>query len=197
MAAAPYPVQVLPADPERATSRSAALGVTTRSWLGAVVANAGGLLVDHGWVRVLGCGYGRLPDVVTQADAEAGVLTVGYDVIGGQFVWLQAEPGAKPTVHYFGPDDLGWLDLEQGYAEWLNAILTGSLTRFYDTLRWPGWETEAETLGLDEGFSVWPPPFTKEGKNSPPYPARPSHWPSSSRSTKMPRDNSADRHARP
>jgi hypothetical protein len=68
--------------------------------------------VDYGWVRVLGCGYDRLPDVVTQADAEAGVLTVGYDVMGGQFVWLQAEPDAKPTVHYFGPDDLGWLDLE-------------------------------------------------------------------------------------
>ena len=47
------------------------------------------MLVDYGWVRVLGCGYDRLPDVVTQADAEAGVLTVGYDVMGGQFVWLQ------------------------------------------------------------------------------------------------------------
>ncbi|WP_239096962.1 DUF2625 family protein [Asanoa ferruginea] len=161
VAAAPYPIRVLPADPDRATTCSAALGITTRSWLGAVVANAGGLLVDHGWVRVLGCGYDRLPDVVT----AAGVLTVGYDVMGGQFAWLQADPNARPTVHYFGPDDLGWLDLEQGYAEWLNAILGGSLTRFYETLRWPGWEAETEGLNLDEGFSVWPPPFTKEGKD--------------------------------
>jgi hypothetical protein len=165
MAAAPYPVRVLPADPDRVAACSAVLGVTTRSWLGAVVANAGGVLVDHGWVRVLGCGYDRLPDVVTQADTEAGVLTVGYDVMGGQFVWLQAEPGARPTVYYFGPDDLGWVDLEQGYGAWLNAILRGSLTTFYDTLRWPGWEAETGGLGLDEGFSVWPPPFTKEGKD--------------------------------
>jgi hypothetical protein len=165
VAAAPYPVQVLPGDPDRAATCLATLGVTTRSWLGAVVANAGGLLVDHGWVRVLGCGYDRLPDVVAEADAEAGVLTVGYDVMGGQFVWRQDEPDAKPTVHYFGPDDLGWLDLEQGYGEWLNAILGGALTRFYDTLRWPGWQAETEALRLDEGFSVWPPPFTKEGKD--------------------------------
>ncbi|GIJ23919.1 hypothetical protein Vlu01_45430 [Micromonospora lutea] len=165
VAAAPYPVQVLPADTERATTCSEALGISTRSWLGAVVANTGGLLVDHGWVRVLGCGHDRLPDIVTQADTEAGVLTVGFDVLGGQFVWIQVEPGTKPTVHYFGPDDLGWQDLEQGYAEWLNAILRGSLNRFYETLRWPGWQTDVGALGIDQGFSVWPPPFTKEGSD--------------------------------
>jgi hypothetical protein len=165
VASSPYPVRVLPVDAERAAACGAALGVSTRSWLGAVVAGAGGLLVDHGWIRVLGSGHDRLPDVVTESDAEAGLLTVGYDVMGGRFAWLQPGPGAPPTVHYFGPDDLGWVDLEQGYADWLNAILAGSATRFYETLRWPGWEADVAALGLDQGFSVWPPPFTVEGKD--------------------------------
>jgi Protein of unknown function DUF2625 len=165
VAAAPYPVEVLPADPGKAAACLAALEITTRSWLGAVVARTGGLLVDHGWLRVLGGGHGRLPDVVAESDPQAGVVMVGYDVMGGQFAWLPGQPGAKPTVHYFGPDDLGWLDLEQGYAEWLNAILAGSLTRFYENLRWPGWAAEVAALALDEGITAWPPPFTVEGQD--------------------------------
>ncbi|MET8267093.1 DUF2625 family protein [Micromonospora arida] len=54
VAAAPYPVEVLPADPQRAGACLAALEITSRSWLGAVVANSGGLVIDHGWLRVLG-----------------------------------------------------------------------------------------------------------------------------------------------
>ncbi|GAA4607742.1 hypothetical protein BJY16_006485 [Actinoplanes octamycinicus] len=163
-AAAPYPVRVLPAAPGRADSVLTDLGVSTRSWLGAVVANAGGLLVDHGWVRVLGSGHDPLPDVVAETNTN-GMLTVGHDVAGGLYTWAPSSPGAKPTVHYFAPDDLAWLDLEVGYAEWLNAILRGSLTSFYDTLRWPGWETDTAALTLDQGFSLWPPPFTAEGKD--------------------------------
>lgn len=165
VAAAPYPVEVLPADPARAAACLAALEITTRSWLGAVVANAGGLLVDHGWLRVLGSGHRGLPDVHSESAPGSGRVVVGYDVLGGQYAWLGTGPGSRPTIHYFGPDDLGWLDLEQGYAEWLNAVLAGSLTRFYETLRWPGWETEVAALALDEGISAWPPPFSKEGSD--------------------------------
>lgn len=44
-------------------------------------------------------------------------------------------------------------------------MLAGSLTQFYDTLRWPGWETEAAALKLNEGIHTWPPPSTVEGKD--------------------------------
>jgi hypothetical protein len=165
IAAAPYPIRVLPANPDRAAACLTALGLTTTSWFGALVAKAGGVLIDHGWVRVLGSGHDGLPDVVSQADAEARVLTVGYDVLGGQIAWLPTEPDGGSTVHYFGPDELGWLDLEQGYAEWLHAMLHGSATSFYDTVRWPGWQTDVAAIALDQGFSVWPPPFTVEGKD--------------------------------
>lgn len=97
------------------------LGITTRSWLGALTRHTGGLLVDDG-----GCVF---------------------------------------TVHYFGPDDLGWHDLAAGYTDWLGAVLAGSLTRFYDTLHWPGWDDEASALRPDQAIHTWPPPWSKEGQD--------------------------------
>ncbi|MGC5030683.1 DUF2625 family protein [Micromonospora sp. DT229] len=163
--AAPYPVQVLAADPERAAACLAAVEITTRSWLGAVVANSGGLLIDHGWLRVLGAGYDGLPDVAAEMARGAGRLVVAFDVMGGQFAWLQAEPGVRPTVHYFGPEDLTWQDLELGYGDWLEVMLTGAMTEFYEGLRWPGWEAEVASIALDQGIHTWPPPWTSEGKD--------------------------------
>ncbi|TDC38973.1 DUF2625 family protein [Micromonospora sp. 15K316] len=165
VAEAPYPVEVLPADPRRAASCLAALGITAGSWLGGVVANSGGLLVDHGWLRVLGGGHGLLPDVVAESDPSTGLLVVGHDVLGGRYAWLRTRPDVRPSVHYFGPDELGWLDLERGYGEWLGAVLGGALTAFYENLRWPGWEREVAALALDEGISAVPPPFTAEGRD--------------------------------
>jgi hypothetical protein len=165
MAAAPYPVEALPADPERAAACLAALGVTTRSWLGAVVANSGGLVIDRGWLRVLGGGHPGLPDVVTAMDSQAGRMVVAFDVLGGQFVWAPTQPGAAPTVHYFGPEDLAWQDLELGYGDWLLAMLAGALTQFYEGLRWPGWEIEVAGVALDQGINTLPPPWTTEGKD--------------------------------
>ena len=161
----PYPVTVLPATPGRAQQCLAELGITTRSWLGAVVAHSGGLLVDHGWLRVLGSGTDELADVLVDADPAAGGLIIALDVLGGQFAWVPARPGVPPTVHYFGPDTLAWLDLEQGYADWLNAVLAGALTQFYVDLRWPGWPDEVAALSLTQGIHTWPPPSTREGKD--------------------------------
>ncbi|MEV6300530.1 DUF2625 family protein [Actinoplanes sp. NPDC051861] len=165
IAAAPYPVQLLPPDATRAETALAFLGITTRSWLGAVVANTGGLLIDHGWLRVLGSGSDGLPDVTDQADPALGGLIVAYDVLGGQFAWLPGQPGAVPTVHYFAPDTLEWEDLEQGYSDWLYAVLAGSMTQFYDSLRWPGWQQEVGVLPPDQGITVFPPPWSQEGQD--------------------------------
>ena len=169
VAGAPYRVEVLPAGRERAAACLAALEITTRSWLGAVVGHAGGLLVDGGWLRVLGCGHegdrGHLPDVVAATAAAGGRLIVGVDVLGGRYAWQPAYPGATPTVHYFGPDEPGWQDLEQGYAGWLDAVLGGALPEFYDTLRWPGWAAEVAALRLDQGLDLEPPPWTPAGRD--------------------------------
>lgn len=164
IAEAAIPVTVLPADAVRAAECLAGLGISDRSWLGAVVANTGGLLLDHGWLRVLGSGSPELPDILADAIPESRFLPIGHDVLGGRFAWLENEAG-RPTVHYFGPDTLAWDDLELGYAEWLEAMLTGWPERFYETLRWPGWQDEVAACPSDRGIHTWPPPWTREGKD--------------------------------
>lgn len=48
--------QVLPADSEAAKSTLMGLQVSTRSYLGAVAYETGGILIDEGWIRLLGSG---------------------------------------------------------------------------------------------------------------------------------------------
>jgi hypothetical protein len=165
IASAPYPAVLLPTDDARAERCLATLGITVRSWLGALTRHSGGLLVDHGWLRVNGSGADTLPDIVTAADPATRTLVIAHDVLGGQFAWLPAQPTEPPTVHYFGPDDLGWQDLGTGYADWLGAVLAGSLTRFYENLRWLRWEDEVSALRPNQGIHTWPPPWSIEGQD--------------------------------
>src|ERR1051325_6154787 len=66
IASASNPIEALPA---REPSRSRVLfeaHATTRLPLGAVVYNTGGILVDHGWLRLLGSGHERLPRTLSE-----------------------------------------------------------------------------------------------------------------------------------
>ncbi|GAA2890918.1 hypothetical protein Acy02nite_74220 [Actinoplanes cyaneus] len=71
----------------------------------------------------------------------------------------------KPTIWYLAPDTLGWEDCEQGYGDWLAAMISGAAAAFYRDLRWPGWEPEVQACRLDQAISTWPPPWTEEGKD--------------------------------
>src|SRR5262245_21278867 len=90
-----------------------ALQVTTRSFLGALAYETGGLLLDHGWLRVLGAGSTRLTRSIqawNQLDGEHRFrdgLLVADDAVGGFFAWM----AQSRTVAYFGPDTLAWQDL--------------------------------------------------------------------------------------
>ena len=162
---APYPVELLDPSVERARECLATLGLSTRSWLGSIIENTGGVLVDHRWIRIYGSGAAGLPDVAAGIVPENNEILVGHDVLGGQFLWAQAQPDMAPTVHYFAPDSVRWEDLGVGYGDWLHALLTGSATQFYDGLRWPGWEDEVHAVALDHAIQSYPPLFTREGKD--------------------------------
>ena len=53
-------VEVLPACPSKAKDALYTTQVTTRSPMGAIVYSSGGLLVDGGWIRILGSGHQSL-----------------------------------------------------------------------------------------------------------------------------------------
>jgi hypothetical protein len=53
-------VEILPCDTTRAKDALYKTQVTTRSPMGAIIYSTGGLLVDNGWIRILGSGSDRL-----------------------------------------------------------------------------------------------------------------------------------------
>jgi Protein of unknown function DUF2625 len=167
-------VVVLPGNRGRGEDALYRLQVTTRSPLGAVALETGGILVDHGWLRMLGCGGGAMRASLTTWNAVGGspeiepmqgALVVAYDAIGGFFALnggaFAGEPG---HVFYLPPDTLAWETLERGYSEFLQWVLHARLDDFYAGLRWAGWQDELAGASPDDGFSLYPPPFTKEGR---------------------------------
>ncbi|MBA9002305.1 DUF2625 family protein [Thermomonospora cellulosilytica] len=177
------PVEVLPVSPDAGASALYRLQVTTRSVLGALAFHTGGVLVDHGWVRVLGGGHpGRglpglpdaagFPDDPAQVNGPPPALLVGYDVLGGRFEInghdpaATGRPGDPGQLCYFAPDTLEWEPLTVGgHAAWLEWLVSGHLGRFYEGLRWNGWEDDVAALPLDHGIAVYPFLFTEEGSD--------------------------------
>ena len=91
------------------------------------------------------------------------MLVVGFDVLGGRFALNGgALTGDHGEVNYWGPDTLEWQPIGTGHSGWIEWSLSGGLSDFYASMRWPGWEVEAaQTTGRD-GISIYPPLFTEQ-----------------------------------
>jgi len=161
---------VLPREPGSARACLERLQVSTRSTLGAIAHETGGILVDRGWLRLLGSGSARLPRALATWNDELAIplthfLLVGDDVVGGSFSINSGGLGRTRHVFYFAPDSLAWEDTGLGHSEFVHWALTGDLETFYATMRWPGWPTEVEPLAGDQAISLQPPPWTVEGRD--------------------------------
>ena len=167
IAEARNPVEVLPPrDPDRAEALIATQ-VTTHSTMGAIVYETGGLLIDSGWLRILGSGHPRLPRSLPGWNLGRSIMTPGDypeflliadDAVGGFYAVNGGGLGlAKGNVFYFAPDSQEWEDLGRGYTEFIQWCLTGDLESYYEGFRWPGWEAEVASLAGDRAYSIYPP----------------------------------------
>ena len=129
IATAARPVEILPP----ASTREEALfqtQVTTRSIMGAIVYETGGLLIDRGWLRVLGSGHPRLPRTLPSWNAvrSDGFYLIADDAIGGFFALNGGALGSDlKTVYYFAPDSLKWEPLNIGYSTFLSWTFSKKL----------------------------------------------------------------------
>ena len=167
IAEAKNPVEVLPPPDDETRARALVdTQVTTRSPMGAIIYETGGILVDHGWIRILGSGHSRLPRSlpgwnfgrsVFQSGQQPSFLLCADDVIGGFFAidggGLKIAPG---KVCYFAPDRLAWENTKLGYSEFLVWCFQGNVATFYEKERWPDWEKEIATLGGEEALDIYP-----------------------------------------
>jgi hypothetical protein len=171
IASSVHPVVVLPAGRPQRENTLLRLQVTARSGIGALALETGGMLVDHGWLRVLGGGDPPLNLAIANglevAPAEPpALLVVAFDVLGGRYAINGGGlPGAAGEVCYYAPDELAWWPMEMGHLDFVRWSCTDRFGVFNEHLRWDGWEREVAALDLDQGIAVYPFPFTEEGQD--------------------------------
>jgi hypothetical protein len=168
-------IEVLPCDKAKAKDALYKTQVTTRSLMGAVVYETGGLLIDHGWLRVLGSGHAKLNRSLPEwnkgksfnkYEEQPAYLLVADDAIGGFFAINGGALGKDAgNLYYLSPDSLEWEATELSYSEFLTFCFNGDLEGFYEGMRWDGWEKEVANLNGNMVYNFFPPLFTEEGKD--------------------------------
>jgi len=155
-------VEVLPTDKHASRRIFQQLSVTSRSLMGTLILEAGGIFVDSGWLRFLASGSSKLSKTVLDWNSsELGMekaFIVAYDVLGGFFaINGGAFPGGgRNEIFYWQPDVLQWVNMKGSYSQLFSWALTGNLDQFYKNMRWPGWQHEVKQLTGDQGFSILP-----------------------------------------
>jgi len=162
-------VEVLPRQPAQADSSLLAAQVTTRSPMGAILYETGGLLIDGDWLRVLGSGSPRLNRTLMgwSEGKPAGMLLVADDVLGGFYALNGGAFGPETVgqIFYFAPDSLEWELTDMTYSAFLQFCCSGDLASYYRDARWTGWEKEISQLSGTQGLACYPFLFTQEGKD--------------------------------
>lgn len=142
---ADLPVELLPPSAGR-EGVLLSLQVSTRSALGAIAYETGGILVDDGWLRILGSGHARLGrDIAAWNEGKAdGFLLVADDVLGGFFAINGGALGDdQGNLYYLAPETLEWEALEIGYTAFVEWAFSSQLRHSYG--RQPG-----DADGFDE-----------------------------------------------
>lgn len=168
-------VEVLPVDAVNAKEALYKTQVTTRSTMGAVVFMTGGILVDDGWIRILGSGNSKfnrtLPDwnknkSFKEFGEKPSFLLIADDAIGGFYLLNGGGLGKDlGKVYYFSPDNLEYEPLDITYSEFLGFCFNNDLDKFYDGNRWDGWRKEVSKLKGDQVYNFYPFLWTAEGSD--------------------------------
>lgn len=168
-------IEVLSADSLLAKDALYNTQVTTRSPMGAIIYQTGGILIDGGWIRILGSGSRQLNRSLPewnkgksyQAFGEVpSFLLIADDAVGGFFAINGGAFGKdKGKTYYLSPDRLVWEPLDLTYTDFLYFCFNNDLNEFYDKLRWTGWEKDLAKLEGNKVFSFTPYLWSKDGKD--------------------------------
>jgi hypothetical protein len=164
-AKAAHRVEILPPSGDSANLLSW-LQVSTRSHLGSVAYATGGILIDDGWLRIIGSGHDRFKRDLRQWNdgRSGGFVLVADDVVGGFFALNSGALGQHiGGIYYWAPDTLAWESLGVGYGDFLEWTFSKGLAQFYEGLRWQGWQGDIAHINADQCLSFYPFLWTSEG----------------------------------
>ncbi|WP_276965318.1 DUF2625 domain-containing protein [Chryseobacterium sp.] len=169
-------VEILPVDTNKAKDALYKTQVTTKSPMGSIVYMTGGLLVDNGWIRILGSGSDKLSRSLPEWNRgktfedygqPIPYLLIADDAIGGIFILNGGGLGSDlGKVYYLAPDNLEYEPLDLTYTEFLNFCFNKNLDQFYKGYRWTNWKSEVAKLKGDQVFNFFPYLWTEQGKDN-------------------------------
>lgn len=142
------------------------------SMLASFILHSGGMVVDHGWIRVLGSGctdFMRGFKDWNRGKSKPGkdgsyYLLVADDVVGG-FFGIKMSPGANPDkakVWYLGASNLQWVNTGIDYPTFLKFCFVGDMKGFYYDYRWDGWQEEVSKFSQRHTIGCYPELWTRE-----------------------------------
>lgn len=168
-------VEILGVDTVKAKDALYKTQVTTRSPMGAIIYMTGGLLIDDGWIRILGSGNTKLNRTLPdwnkgKSFKEFGeaptFLLIADDAVGGFYLLNGGGLGKDfGKVYYFSPDNLEYEPLDITYSEFLQFCFNNDLEKFYEGNRWTTWRDEISKLDGDKVFNFYPFLWSKEGRD--------------------------------
>lgn len=168
-------VEVLAPDSAKAKDALYNMQVSTYSTLGSIIYNTGGIMVDNGWLRILGSGSTRLkrnvPEwnkgkTIQEYGDKPGYLLVADDAAGGFFAINYGALGSDlKNIYYLAPNSLNWEPLNAGYGEFILFCFDSDLSAFYKGLRWASWDQFIANLDGSKSYSFRPYLWSEEGKD--------------------------------
>jgi hypothetical protein len=141
------------------------LQLSTNSVLGSIVYNTSGILINNGWIRLLGSGEIGVRSIIDwneitsigECNKIKNALLVADDVMGGFFaINSGAFKGNLGNVFYLAPDTLEWEDLEITYSQFIKWALTEQTDKFYESFRWTNWVEKIKNIDINHGLLVYP-----------------------------------------
>ncbi|MDG2531076.1 DUF2625 family protein [Caulobacter endophyticus] len=167
---------LLPPDQRMRIETLTGLQVTTRSMLGAIAYETGGVAVADGFLRLLGGGLVRsLPQTAALTGAPLDgsypdVIVVADDVLGGLFALNGGRFGAgRPgEVFHLAADDIAWAPLGVGYADFVEWCLTGDLKQLYEPFAHLDEYEARPRPAFDEAYAFYPFLWSREAREGRP-----------------------------
>ncbi|TCT17769.1 uncharacterized protein DUF2625 [Bibersteinia trehalosi] len=152
--------EILPKNVEEAAKQLIGMQLSTKAPIGAVIYETGGILIDHGWLRILGSGNEKLPrglfdwnfgKTFEESGERPFHLLIADDAVGGYFAVNGGGLSEKiGMVHYFHPKKQKWESIGLNYSQFIGWALTADIASFYHDLRPENWQELVKDLNGSE-----------------------------------------------
>jgi hypothetical protein len=121
---------------------------------GAIIYETGGILIDNGWLRILGSGSQPLNRSLPEWNKGKAFNAYGEHLLfygcrrcAGRLFCYNGGGISKDEVgkiFYFAPDNLKWESTGLDYANFIIFCFSGTINKFYEGLRWNTWQQDVK-----------------------------------------------------